>query len=123
MNQENDKQLMIRALSEARVFGEELKAACATISGHFQVGRNDQGAELLKGFLEGIGCISQAIHLTQPIQEEKGLKIELSELPDVLGPLVDALENQDFGLVGDILTYEVAPVLDRWSVELEKAVR
>ena len=107
---------------KVHIYGEELKDACSAISGHFQSGRRDEGVALLKGLLEGIGCISQAIHLTQPIHKETGLNIELSELPDVLGPLVEALENEDYGLVGDILSYEVSPVLDKWSLELEKAI-
>jgi hypothetical protein len=122
MNELSELELMNKALVEAHVFGEELKETCSTISGHFQVGRQNEGVALLSGFLEGIGCISQAIHITQPIHEEKGLQIELSELPDVLGPLVEALENEDYGLVGDILSFEVSPVLDKWSIELEKAV-
>ena len=122
MDQENDVQLMTQALSEAHVYGEELRTTCSTISGHFQFGRQEQGIELLRGFLEGIGCISQAIHLTQPIHEATGLNIELSELPDVLGPLVEALENKDYGLAGDILTFEIAPVLDKWSLELRKGI-
>ena len=122
MEQENDIQLMTQALNEAHVYGEELRTACSTISGHFQFGRQDQGIELLRGLLEGIGCISQAIHLTQPIHGVKGLDIDLTELSDVLGPLVEALENEDYGLVGDILKYEVVPVLDKWSMELKKGI-
>jgi hypothetical protein len=122
VEQEIDFQLMNQALNEAQIYGEELMDTCSTISGHFQFGRNNEGIEMLRSFLDGIGCISQAIHLTQPVHQEKGLKIDLSELPDVLEPLVEALENQDYGLVGDILTYEVAPILEKWSSELEKSI-
>jgi hypothetical protein len=120
MVQEDNNQLMSQAISEAYAYGEELRQACSTIGDHFQLGRREEGIHLLQGFLEGIGCISQAIHLTRPIHEEKGLEFELTELQEILAPLVEALEDQDFSLVGDILAYEVEPVLGRWTAELRK---
>jgi hypothetical protein len=75
---------------------------------------------MLTELLEGIGWISQALHLTYPVQIEKKLAINLSELPKTLNPLVTALGNKDYGLIGDILIFEVQPLLTKWSEELRR---
>ncbi|HLV01693.1 MAG TPA: hypothetical protein VKZ59_10525 [Acidobacteriota bacterium] len=122
MIEPQQRQLMIQALEETMIYGRELSGACEEISNFFRRGEAERGIKLLQQFLEGVGWISQALHMTQEVQKECSVQIDLNELPSSLEPLVNALENKDYGLVGDILVYEVEPLLDRWSGELEKGL-
>lgn len=122
MIETEQRRLMVQALEETLVYGRELSGACDEISNFFRRGEAEQGIELLRQFLEGVGCISQALHMTHQLQKECDVQIDLKELPASLEPLVNALANKDYGLVGDILVYEVEPLLDRWSEALEKGL-
>jgi hypothetical protein len=117
-----EKELYEEALEQTFQYGGQLADTCPAISDHFQQGRTDEGISLLKQFIEGMQWISYALHLTQHLQQERGASIDLNHLPTVLDPLVNALENKDYGLVGDILNHEVRPLLETWSEELAKAV-
>ncbi|MFB3901885.1 MAG: hypothetical protein ACE15E_00390 [Acidobacteriota bacterium] len=120
MGNQNDTELMLQAISEAQVYNQELSRACVEVHTHFQLGQFDEGIALLKRLLEGLGTVSEAIQLTHPVQAEKGLSLDLSALPLTLKPLVEALEHQDYGLAGDIVCYELRPLLDSWSAEFAK---
>jgi hypothetical protein len=121
MTSQEQRELMDQALRETCQYGSELAEACSEISKSFRGGNEAEGIQTLTEFLEGIGWMSQALHLTYPAQVEKELSINLEELPQKLDPLVSALGNKDFGLISDILTFEIEPLLSRWTKELSKA--
>ncbi len=112
-------QLMSQAIEEARRHSGELLSVCSSIGDRFRVGREQEGVKLLQFLLSGLGCISQAVQLTFPLQEERGVPISLEGLPGVLEPLVEALENKDYALVGDIVTIEIEPILTDWNRKLD----
>jgi hypothetical protein len=112
---------MNQALRETRQYGGQLAEACSKISKDFRGGNQEEGIHNLSQLLEGIGWISQALHLTYPAQQEKNLSIDLAELPQKLDPLVTALGDKDYGLISDILTFEIGPLLSRWTKELGKS--
>jgi hypothetical protein len=120
MNSQEQRELMDQALRETCQFGTQLAEACSKISQDFRGGNQTEGIQTLSELLEGIGWMSQALHLTYPAQLERQLSINLAELPQKLDPLVNALGNKDFGLISDILTFEIEPLLTRWTRELSK---
>ena len=120
MTTEDQLELMDQALQETCQYGHQLTEACSKISEDFRQGNEDEGLKTLTQFLEGIGWMSQALHLTYPAQQEKKLSINLAELPATLDPLVNALGDRDYGLISDILTFEVGPLLSKWTKELGK---
>jgi len=118
MTNTEQRELMDQALRETCAYGNQLAEACSSICQDFRGGREDKGLETLTQFLEGIGWMSQALHLTYPAQVEKKLSINLADLPQKLDPLVSALGDKDYGLISDILTFEIQPLLTRWTKEL-----
>jgi hypothetical protein len=117
-----DRELLEEALEQTLQYGSQLAETCSAVRDHFQQGRTEEGISLLKQFVEGMQLISYGLHLTQQLQRDKGIVIDLSRLPAALDPLVSALESKDYGLVGDILSYEIQPLLAAWSQEQAKAV-
>jgi len=116
----DQRELMDQALQETCQYSHQLAEACSKISESLREGKEDEGLQTLSQLLEGIGWISQALHMTYPAQLEKKLSIDLAELPGTLDPLVSALGNKDYGLIGDILTFEVQPLLNKWTNELSE---
>lgn len=119
MNESTRRELMEQALHQTSEYGKELARTCRTVSDYFHRGQTQEGTLLLRQFLQGIGSLSRALEMTRPLQVERDLSIDLSQLSGVLEPLVRALENQDYVLIGDILVYELEPVLKDWSGKLE----
>ncbi len=113
-----DKELMQQALYETYQCSSDLKEVCARIQEQILEGNDGKVIENMRPFLEGLGSIAQALFITQPIHREHQLKIDLTQLPPVLDPLVEALENRDFGSLDEILNYEFLPLLNRWSDQL-----
>jgi hypothetical protein len=117
-----DKELLEEALEQTLQYGSQLARTCSAVRDHFQQGRTEDGISLLKQFIEGMQLISYGLHLTQELQRDKGIVIDLSRLPAALDPLVNALESGDYGLAGDILSYDIQPLLAAWSKEQSKHV-
>jgi len=115
---ENQEQLMQEAINQAYQHAGELRSMCAHAGDQFKVGQNDDGMDSLRHVLNGVGCIAQAIHVTVPLQRSKGIEMDLTGLPDTLEPLVKALENRDFVLLGELITYEMEPILAGWHQKL-----
>ena len=115
---ENREQLMQDAIDQAYQHTRELKALCATTAAEFSAGRDEEAMAHLRHILDGIGCIAQAIHVTTETQRSKGVEIDLTELPRVLEPIVEALENRDMVALGDLVQYEVEPIVTEWSKQL-----
>ncbi len=115
---EDRERLMQDAIDQAYRHTLELQSICASAGAEFSAGQDEEGMEHLRHILNGIGCIAQAIHVTSEVQETRGVEIDLTNLPEVLQPIVEALENRDYTALGDLVHYEVEPVLTEWEERL-----
>ncbi len=120
---ENRQQIMQEAINQAYQHAGELRSMCAQAGDQFRAGQNDDGMASLRHVLNGVGCIAQAIHVTVPLQKSKGIELDLTALPGMLEPLVEALENRDFVLLGELVTYEMEPILEGWHQKLAELSR
>ena len=121
MGEKERRELMEQALVQAAELGRELVVTCRQTGEHFAQGSYQEGVQLLRPLLSGVGCLSQALQMTRPLQDERRMAIDLSGLPAILAPLVEALENKDFGLIGDILAYQLQETLETWTGQLSRA--
>jgi len=111
---------MYQAAEQALQHNRELQAICGSIGDQLRYGDRKTGFDHLRFLLDGIGSIAQAIHLTVPLQEQRGGIIDLTPLPKVLEQLLEALRNRDATALADLLTYELEPILAGWAEELGK---
>jgi hypothetical protein len=118
MSEQDNQELMLQALDQTRAYGNELIGACSRITEHLRRGEQENGLNLLRQLLEGVGCMTKALCLTSPLLLQRQVQIDISQLPETLTPLVEALENKDYGLIGDILSYELQPILEKWTDQL-----
>jgi hypothetical protein len=116
-------QLMSQAVEEALRHSRELLSVCSSVGNQFGLGRESEGVQLLQFLIGGLGCISEAVHLTIPLQERRNVRISLEDLPGTLESLVAALESKDYDRVGDIVACEIRPVLEDWSHKLSELNR
>ncbi len=115
-----EKNLMQQALYETYLCGHDLQRVCTNIQEQIQQGDEGKALANMKELLDGVGWISQALHMTAAVHQDYQLSIDLHDLPRVLNPLVEALENRDFGSIDEIISYDFLPLLDGWSAQLAR---
>lgn len=86
------------------------------INEDFQGGREDRATNSMIQLIEGIQWLLQAIEGTRDIQGNDS--IDVSGINPIFNQLVEALENTDYVLLGDLLEYEITPVMKEWKEKL-----
>ena len=107
------------ALKSADEYLDNLKKGINNISNLIQEGREQDGLNLIGPAAEGIQWVEEVIHLTKDVQKED---IDMSDMNEHIEELVDAMENEDYILVGDLFSYEVLPILERIHSQIKKCV-
>lgn len=116
----NTPHLMQEAINQAARHTGELRAICDVVAEDLRGGCLTDALPRLQTLLEGIGCISQALQLTKPLQLSRGIEPALEAMPRALEPLVAALENRDWSLAGEVVLFELQPVLEGWFGDLRR---
>lgn len=71
-------------------------------------GNEIDGISNLPYILDGIEYVSKAITLTNDVQKNE---IQLDDLNIQLKEIIEAFENEDYILVGDLFNYELLPII------------
>ena len=107
------------ALKSADEYLDNLKKGINNISNLIQEGREQDGLNLIGPAAEGIQWVEEIINLTKDVQKED---IDMSDMNEHIEELVDAMENEDYILVGDLFNYEVLPILERVHDQIKNCV-
>lgn len=99
----------IEILMTADEYLYKLKNGINVASTYMQEEKEKEAFSIIVEIIDGLGWITEVIRLTKDVV---GLKIDLSELNEFLEEIVEALENEDFILVGDLFNYEILPILE-----------
>lgn len=75
---------------------------------YFQAGEETKGCDLISPIAEGIQWMSDALIITKDIHTQD---INLQIMNEKLNEIVEALENGDFILIGDLFQYELIPII------------
>lgn len=79
----------------------------------------NKGCSLISLVSEGIGWVTDVINLTKDIQVET---IKIDEIDEKLEEVVEAIENEDYVLIGDLFKYEIAPIIKNIHKKVSKLV-
>jgi hypothetical protein len=82
----------------------------------FQSGREDKATRAMTQLVDGIQWLFQAIDGTKDVQGNNS--IDVSNTNPLLAQLIEAYENTDYVLLGDLLEYELTPVVKDWKDKL-----
>ena len=90
----------------------KLIPAIKKCAGHYQSGQISEGATLLLDMIEGLHWVVSAMAKYGPEDHNIGeINLKLNEV-------VEAFENKDFILVGDLLEYEILPAMEAFLKKL-----
>lgn len=108
------------ALKTAYDYINKLILGIENVSNLIQVGKEVEGIKELIPVLDGIEYISKIIDLTKEVHVEE---INLEELNNQLKEIIDAFENEDYVLLGDLLNYELIPTINNIQEKINNSIK
>lgn len=115
-------QLMEDTLKQATEYIPKLIGGIETVTDRFQTGSQSQAIALFGEVLDGLEWINDAVNLTMPFWGGS-TGIDPKALQEPLKAMAEALGNQDYTLVSDILNYEIKPVLIEWLNSIKMGLK
>lgn len=99
----------LEALETAKIYINNLKEAIDKIYNYISEGRENDALVLIPNFTEGIEWLSEVLVLTKDVHKKD---LNIDELNNILKEVIEAIENEDYILVGDLFKYEIYGILD-----------
>lgn len=99
----------IETLKTVNEYLYNLEAGINDIVNQIQQGNEIEGIKNIIPVLDGIDYVCKAIILTKDIHKDE---ISLDDLNSQLKEIIEAFENEDYILLGDLLNYELLPIIN-----------
>ncbi|KEH88688.1 hypothetical protein Z967_01325 [Clostridium novyi A str. 4540] len=99
----------IEVLITANEYLNNLENGIHQVVEAFQQEDENKGCTLIPLVAEGINWVVDVINLTRDVQKEQ---IDIANIDEKLEEVVEAIENEDYILVGDLFEYEVLPIIE-----------
>lgn len=99
----------LEALETAKNYIDNLKEAIDSIFNYISEGKENNALDLIPDFADGIEWLSQVLVLTKDVHKKD---LNMDGLNDILNEVIEAIENEDYILVGDLFKYEIYEKLD-----------
>lgn len=109
----------IEALQTANEYMNNLKNGIVNLANMIQEGREQEAINVIPQVVDGIQWVVQVIDLTKEVQKNE---IGYEGLNEHLEEIIEALENEDYILVGDLFNYEILPILENIHEGIKETV-
>lgn len=98
-----------------------VKLESGTIEGIrvFRSNEEGQAVEIIPYIIDGIEWLNDVMKLTVGIHNQE---VNYDEIREKLVEIIEAFNNEDYILVGDLLEYEILPVLGQWKSIIRNSI-
>lgn len=110
----------IAALKSADEYLVNLSEGISNVAGFINDGKIEEACGLIPAIAEGLDWIMKVVVLTKEVQKEE---ILTNDIHEYLDGIVEALESEDYILVGDLFNYEILPILYRIHGQIKEILR
>ncbi|MFR1380499.1 MAG: hypothetical protein ACLSTJ_16270 [Clostridium neonatale] len=110
----------IEILKTAYEYIDKLIEGIKNIVEEIQEGNEYEAIVIIPNVAEGMEWLINSIKLTEDIQTEP---IDLDSLNQQLKELIEAFENEDYILIGDIFNYELIPILNEFKDKISICIK
>ena len=114
------EQLVKETLISLKDYLDRLVPAVEEMSEYFVKQQESEGLKILVQAIEGLQWTMEVVTHTKPTLETYGIEVDELRLQEVFGELTDALQNQDYVLVSDLIQYEILEFLNTCKSGLNK---
>lgn len=101
----------LEVLNTAKEYMINLNNAIIKSAEYLQNGDYFNGTNLIISITDGLEWIVQIITLRKDIYKKD---MEVNNLVDNIKEVVEAFENEDYILIGDLLQYEISPIIEEY---------
>lgn len=109
----------IEVLQTANDYMNNLKDGIVNLANMIREGKEQEAITIIPQVVDGIEWIIQVITLTKEVQKNE---MGVEALNDQLQEIIEALENEDYILVGDLFNYEILPILEEIHEGIKETV-
>lgn len=109
----------IEVLQTANEYLNNLKNGILRLVELMQQEKDQEANLLIPQISDGIDWILKAVELTRDVQKEY---IKSDDINEYLEAILEAMENEDIILVGDLFNYEVLPIIDRIHSDIKRCI-
>lgn len=109
----------IEVLKTANEYIDNIKSGIEDIVNKINSGNENDGVALIAQVADGIDWLVNVLRLTSDIH--KG-EISILNMNEKLREIIEALENEDFVLIGDLFNYELLPALSDIQSDIRKII-
>lgn len=109
----------VEALRTALEYIPKLKKGVEDISEAYEGGDYEKGSQIIVEASEGFQWIINLVAVTKDVLKEE---LDEKELTEKFSEVVEALQNEDYILVGDLFQYEILPILEQYEDVISKSI-
>lgn len=110
---------MIEVLKTTDEYLTKLENAILNIIGKIESGNEMEGIKDIALVADGIGWVLDAVNSTKPVQKQE---IEFEDINEFISEIIESVENEDYVLTGDLLNYEILPILQRIHSNIKEII-
>lgn len=107
------------ALKTAVEYIDNLKNGIGDLVVYINQDNYQSGITLVPQIVDGIDWLVQVISLTNDLH--KG-KVCVGNINENLEQIIEAIENEDYTLIGDLFNYEILPILEDIQINAKRIV-
>lgn len=109
----------IELLQTAKEYSEKLMGAVIRTAEAFQSYKDGNGSEIMISIVDGLQWLMDVVGSS----EELKAKIDILNINDKLKGIIEAYENQDYILIGDLLQYELLPAIEDINNKISNMIK
>ena len=107
------------ALKTADEYIDNIKSGIEELVNKINSGEENNGIQKISSIVDGLDWVINVIRLTNDLH--KGA-ISIGNMNEKLKETIEALENEDYVLIGDLFNYEFLPILENVQVSIRKII-
>ena len=93
-----------------------LEEGIKNVSNLIQEGREQESFDIIAQIADGLQWVEQAVNVTKEYHKDK---LSLKEINSFIEEISEALENEDYILVGDLFLYEIMPIIEKLHSDIK----
>jgi hypothetical protein len=101
----------VEVLKTAKEYMKNLNKAILKSSEYLQNGDYFNGTNLIANITEGLEWVIQLVTVRKDIYDKD---MEINRIVDNIKEIIEAFENEDYILIGDLLQYEISPMIEEY---------
>lgn len=112
----DNQELAHETLLEANNYIKNILNGIDYIVENFLAGREDLALNSFVNFVDGMKWLMEVIDLTKEVLDQLEIEFPVQDkVLAILNEMIEAFENRDYVLVGDLLNYEFKPLMEEWN--------